>query len=310
MKKKVALIVVASMLFGGAVSAASLWGTYKGNQIIRLTLNGSPVSVSDVPAVSLNGRTMIPIYLLKQAGVSYSWDQSKQTVDIKSGSSSSGSNNTSIDQIAAAFKSRNVSLVSYMTDGSNSFISFYYNFGMFDESEAVFNALFDDAMEASIKTQAKTFEFIDKNNAKLSLQVSTIRSFLNGSITADALYNSMVVTGLSSAPEIVSSVTYPSLYSYDGKTYLGKITSNSFDTDSVFNEFGTYGSKFSTSSIWDEFGDYGSSFSNTSAFNKLASQPPAIVLNGKFIGYVTVNSSFPNAISPGALLEWAKKNGY
>jgi hypothetical protein len=68
----------------GVVSAASLWGNYKGNQVIRLTVDGVPVKVSDAPAVSMDGRTMIPIYLLKEAGVKYSWDGKSQTVDIQS----------------------------------------------------------------------------------------------------------------------------------------------------------------------------------------------------------------------------------
>lgn len=82
MKKKVLLLVMASFLIAGVVSAASLWGSYKGNQIIRLTVDGDPVRVSDVPAISYQGRTMIPIYLLQQAGIQYSWDGKNQTVDI------------------------------------------------------------------------------------------------------------------------------------------------------------------------------------------------------------------------------------
>ncbi|MFC3797939.1 stalk domain-containing protein [Cohnella sp. GCM10012308] len=83
MKKKIAIIVAASMLFGGVVSAASMWGTYKGNPIIRLTVNGSPIKTGDVPAISYNGRTMIPVNLLQQAGVTYTFDSKNQTVDIK-----------------------------------------------------------------------------------------------------------------------------------------------------------------------------------------------------------------------------------
>jgi hypothetical protein len=83
MKRKIILIVIASFMIMGVVSAASLWGTYKGNQIIRLSVDGVPVKVSDAPAIMMNGRTMIPIYLLQEAGVNYSWDSKNQTVDIK-----------------------------------------------------------------------------------------------------------------------------------------------------------------------------------------------------------------------------------
>lgn len=32
--------------------------------------------------MSYQGRTMVPIYLLQQAGVSYTWDQENQTVNV------------------------------------------------------------------------------------------------------------------------------------------------------------------------------------------------------------------------------------
>lgn len=102
MKKKVILFVLASFLIMGAVSAASIWGTYKGMQIIRLTVDGVPVKVSDAPAVSMDGRTMIPIYLLKEAGIQYSWDQKNQTVNIiPSKGIASSVNNGNTDQIKA-----------------------------------------------------------------------------------------------------------------------------------------------------------------------------------------------------------------
>mgnify|MGYP001415177953 CR=1 FL=1 len=97
MKKKVFLLsVAASVLFAGVASAASVWGTYKGKDIIRLTVDGTPVKVSDAPAVAMDGRTMIPIYLLQQAGVSYSWDSKTQTVDITKKDESTNVNLTSL----------------------------------------------------------------------------------------------------------------------------------------------------------------------------------------------------------------------
>jgi|GEM_PF-2267231 len=83
MKKKVLFIVLASFMITGVVSAASLWGSYNGKPIIRLTVEGVPVKVSDAPAVLMDDRTMVPIYLLKEAGIEYSWDGKNQTVDIK-----------------------------------------------------------------------------------------------------------------------------------------------------------------------------------------------------------------------------------
>jgi len=82
MKRKIMLILLAGFLLSGIASAASLWGTYKGYSVVRITVDGVPVQVHDVPAILMDGRTMIPIYLLQQAGIQYEWDQATQTVNI------------------------------------------------------------------------------------------------------------------------------------------------------------------------------------------------------------------------------------
>lgn len=82
MKKKLFMLVIVGFLMMGTVNAASMWGTYRGNDIIRLTVDGVPVRVTDVPAFNYDNRTMLPIYLLKQAGLSYTWDQKNKTVNI------------------------------------------------------------------------------------------------------------------------------------------------------------------------------------------------------------------------------------
>ena len=68
----------------------------------------------------------------------------------------------------------------------------------------------------------------------------------------------------------------PNVYSHDGK-YLGNLSANKFDPNSVNNEFGKYGSKFSPDSVNNEFGRYGSKFSNESANNPFATQAPVII---------------------------------
>lgn len=88
------------------------------------------------------------------------------------------------------------------------------------------------------------------------------------------------------------------LYSYDGKEYLGKLITNKYDSDSVWNEYGTYGGKYQTKSIWNEYGDYGSKYSSKSSFNKYATEPPKIVDNkGSFVGYLTINEYMTDGYS-------------
>jgi len=83
-------------------------------------------------------------------------------------------------------------------------------------------------------------------------------------------------------------------------TFLGKVD-NEFSSESIFNEFGTYGSKFSSSSIWNEFSSFGSEFSSISAFSEFSSTPPMLVKNGRVIGYLTQNKFLRGGISPNIL---------
>ncbi|SRR6266478_442833 len=88
------------------------------------------------------------------------------------------------------------------------------------------------------------------------------------------------------------------------KTYLGCLSCNKFDYDSVFNEFGPHGSKFSPESIFNHFSEYGSKFSSHSACNKWASDPPVVVdKKGSFYGRLTL-ANRSDAITDEKLVAW------
>jgi hypothetical protein len=93
-------------------------------------------------------------------------------------------------------------------------------------------------------------------------------------------------------------------------TFLGELTSNSLDSESVFNEFGKYGSKFSTTSIFNDFSSYGGRFSSLSPFNSFTSTPPKIFINGDFWGYLTVNDFIDGQkLNPNRLKDWVIESG-
>lgn len=94
-----------------------------------------------------------------------------------------------------------------------------------------------------------------------------------------------------------------SIYSQDiliyggdkGEVFLGCLNCDKYNSDSIWNTSGDYGSKYSTNSIWNKYGDYGGVYSNTSPFNKYASNPPKLVdSNGNFYGYLTADKYFTN----------------
>lgn len=76
----------------------------------------------------------------------------------------------------------------------------------------------------------------------------------------------------------------------DHKVFLGCLNCGRFDSSSVCNRFGNYGSRFADTSIWNRFGSYGSRFSGESPWNKFATDPPVVVdPDGAFYGYFTSN---------------------
>ena len=102
----------------------------------------------------------------------------------------------------------------------------------------------------------------------------------------------------SSGPRTLSEIDGKATLLADDGTYLGILSSNAFASDSVCNEFGTFGSAFSGKSVRNEFGKYGSEFSSLSAYNPFTSKPPAIIYDRRVIGYLTKNEFKSGAVDP------------
>lgn len=86
------------------------------------------------------------------------------------------------------------------------------------------------------------------------------------------------------------------LIAQDGQ-FLGKITSNKYDNDSILNPYGPYGSKYSPTSIFNPYSTYGSQYGNFSTNNPYASSPRLFV-NGVFKMHIGVNKYEIPRISP------------
>ncbi len=83
------------------------------------------------------------------------------------------------------------------------------------------------------------------------------------------------------------------LHLYGGQNhdvYLGCLNCSDIDSDSIWNDIGTYGNNIHFNSIWNNMGTYGNDVSNYSPWSNFASYPPVIVdKQGNFYGYLTVN---------------------
>lgn len=79
--------------------------------------------------------------------------------------------------------------------------------------------------------------------------------------------------------------------------FLGCFTCSPYSMDSIWNNYGKYGSKYSTQSIWNAYGNFGSEYSNYSPWNRYANRAPVLVdKQGNFYGYFTCNPHAPKRV--------------
>lgn|GEM_PF-1962058 len=103
------------------------------------------------------------------------------------------------------------------------------------------------------------------------------------------------------------------IVSPDG-TYLGVVSNKPYDSNSLANQYGTYGNPYSSNSIFSQYGTYGGEFSSKSAFNKMATEPPLIYykdLSGDtlYLGKLTVNDILKDAVNPRVILIYILEPG-
>lgn len=82
----------------------------------------------------------------------------------------------------------------------------------------------------------------------------------------------------------------------DDGNFLGKITVNPYDRDSITNSYGPYGSSYSPTSIHNPYSVYASPYSQLSMNNVYANKPPILYLGGRQRGRVTKNSLIQGGI--------------
>lgn len=87
-------------------------------------------------------------------------------------------------------------------------------------------------------------------------------------------------------------------YTYNGYEYIGSI-SNPYGSDSIANEYGSYGSEYSSKSMFNDYSNWGNEYSSYSAFNDYTSRPPILVNSDyEIVGYVTTNDYKYPSINP------------
>jgi len=90
-------------------------------------------------------------------------------------------------------------------------------------------------------------------------------------------------------------------------TYLGTL-GDSYESDSIYNEYSDHGSTYDSDSIWNEYSDYGNDYSSQSPFNDYASDPPVLLKDGEVVGKLTTDPYEYEGVDPRSLgedCEWS-----
>jgi len=80
--KKLLTVTLILFFISSTVNASSTHGDYEGSPIVSVQSNGSELKVEDVPAINYKGRTMVPIYMLRQLGADVSWNDAAYSVNV------------------------------------------------------------------------------------------------------------------------------------------------------------------------------------------------------------------------------------
>ena len=107
---------------------------------------------------------------------------------------------------------------------------------------------------------------------------------------------------LSSLPVWVTAGT-ATIWAADG-TYLGLVSSNPYASESILNNYGSYGSEYQANSIFNAYGTYGGLYGSNSACNSYASSSnvPYVLYQGVKVTYLTINSFVANGSNPVTLI--------
>ena len=90
------------------------------------------------------------------------------------------------------------------------------------------------------------------------------------------------------------------------ETFLGKVSRNKYDHESIANKYG-YGSRYRSDSIFNNYGKYGGRYGKYSPFNPYSTQPPFIRDGTQNIAVLTANRYLMDRlerVNPESLLLW------
>jgi hypothetical protein len=86
-------------------------------------------------------------------------------------------------------------------------------------------------------------------------------------------------------------------------TFLGVISRDVNDPDSISNPYGRFGSPESPYSIWNSSGRWGDPYGQDTPWNSNATRPPIVYVGHTFWGYLSANPAVYPRVDPRALMD-------
>lgn len=81
-------------------------------------------------------------------------------------------------------------------------------------------------------------------------------------------------------------------------TFLGVVSRDTHDPESIANDRGRFGDPDSYYSVWNFGGRYGTKYGNDSPWNPRATRPPKLFIGHSFRGYLSTNPDLDPRINP------------
>lgn len=145
------------------------------------------------------------------------------------------------------------------------------------------------------------------SSPKTSVPISTNQAIspspaVQPPISMPVAADSSAITVTSQPQQLAQNNDAPLVVVGQDGAFLGVVSNNQYDNQSICNQYGTHGSPYSAESLLNQYGQYGSRYSSMGAYNPNAQKPPIIVQNGQVMYLVTKNNNLQGSlIDPDAL---------
>lgn len=80
--KKILFIALGLFIFSAGMVTAATANQWKGFDIVKIFSGGKELKATDTPAVIIQGRSYVPLYMLREAGLTVSYNSSTKAVNV------------------------------------------------------------------------------------------------------------------------------------------------------------------------------------------------------------------------------------